>query len=138
MTEEKSCGAVVYSQSAEVFVYLILRHTAGHWSFPKGHMEGSETEIETALREISEETGLTVKLDPGFRQTNIYAPKPDVTKEVIYFIARSASLKVRIQLTEITAMQWCPLPEALTLLTYETDRMILRQADAYLKSVADK
>lgn len=28
------------------------------WSFPKGHIEGNETELETCKREILEETGL--------------------------------------------------------------------------------
>ncbi|MFQ9872783.1 MAG: NUDIX domain-containing protein [Oscillospiraceae bacterium] len=35
---------------------LVLRHRyGGTWSFPKGHMEGRETEVQTALREVREE-----------------------------------------------------------------------------------
>ena len=53
--------------------------------FPKGHMEPGETEEETAKREIREETGLLVRLDPGFRRSVRYSPKPGVDKDVIYF-----------------------------------------------------
>ena len=43
---------------------LLLRHSSvssrggGHWDFPKGHIDDGETEIQTALRELEEETGI--------------------------------------------------------------------------------
>ena len=40
---------------------LIKNKRSANWGFPKGHIEGIESELETALREISEETGLTVR-----------------------------------------------------------------------------
>ena len=88
MKKEISCGAVIARQTENGREILLIRHVnGGHWAFPKGHMEGNETESETALREIREETGLTVTLDTGFRAVVTYSPKPDVMKDVIYFAA---------------------------------------------------
>jgi 8-oxo-dGTP pyrophosphatase MutT (NUDIX family) len=42
--------------------------------------------VETALREIREETGLTVSLQEGFRHSVVYYPKPGVRKQVVYFL----------------------------------------------------
>lgn len=49
-------------------LYFLVEHMIqGHTSIPKGHVEGDETEEETAVREIREETGLKVKLDTAFQ-----------------------------------------------------------------------
>lgn len=76
MLHEKSCGAIVYRKSHGNTEILLIKHVnSGHWSFPKGHVEGNETELETAQREIKEETGIDVILDPTFRETVSYSPK---------------------------------------------------------------
>ena len=69
---DKSCGVVLFN-SGKV---LLLRHSSissregGHWDFPKGHIDGDETEIQTALRELEEETGIAhVNVIDGFRDT---------------------------------------------------------------------
>ena len=70
--EEKSCGAVIWRGTPGEHQYLLARHNGGHWSFPKGHVEGEETEIQTAQREILEETGLQAEIDTNFRQVVTY------------------------------------------------------------------
>ena len=66
MRHEKSCGGLIYREHDGETQLLLLKHRCGgHWSFPKGHMEAGETEMETALREIREETGLRVFLREG-------------------------------------------------------------------------
>ena len=60
MIEDKSYGIiVVLRKESEEDRFLILRQTNGHWSFPKGHKEGDESDKESALRELAEETGIT-------------------------------------------------------------------------------
>ena len=68
MLHEKSCGAIVYRKYHGNLEILLIKHVnSGHWSFPKGHVEAGETEVETALREIKEETGIDVIIAPkGF------------------------------------------------------------------------
>ena len=67
MEKEKSCGAIIYNNNKEV---LIVKHNAGHWDFPKGHMEYQEDEFQTAIREVKEETNLDVELFKEY--TNAY------------------------------------------------------------------
>ena len=62
MILEKSCGAIVYTVEDGDIKYLLVEEMSGCHSFPKGHMENDETEEETALREIKEETNLEVEL----------------------------------------------------------------------------
>ena len=54
MRKEKSCGAVVYKKEHDNLYYLIIKQSKGHVAFPKGHVEGNETNEETAIREIKE------------------------------------------------------------------------------------
>ena len=69
MKFEKSCGVIVYRRNQEhIDLLLVKNRYGGHWSFPKGHVEGNETEVQPALREVLEETGLEVRLQSGFRQ----------------------------------------------------------------------
>lgn len=90
MTYEKSCGAIVYRKHHGNTEILLIKHiNSGHWSFPKGHVEQGETEVETALREIKEETSLDVLIDPTFRETVTYFPRKDTQKVVVYFIAKA-------------------------------------------------
>jgi len=46
---------------------LPIKHRKRHWSFPKGHEEKEETESETALCWVKEETGLNLAQYEGFR-----------------------------------------------------------------------
>lgn len=106
---------------------LVIRHeNGGHWAFPKGHVEGRETEEQTAAREILEETGLKVKLDTGFRRVVTFSPKPGVLKDVVYFAAESTGGKLKRQKEEVLEMRWLTLGQAMKLATYETDRAVLR------------
>lgn len=139
MKQEKSCGAVIYrKEKGETEVLLIQHKNGGHWAFPKGHVEKKETEEETALREIREETGLKVKLDTGFRQTVTYSPKPEVMKDVIYFAAKADSEKPKAQPEEVLEIRWEKPEQALELVTYENDKEVLRAFLEYRKNKKKK
>ena len=72
---EKSCGAVIFRKNKnDVKLLLVKNHNGRHWSFPKGHIEENETEEETAIREIKEETNLDVKIMDNFREVSSYCP----------------------------------------------------------------
>lgn len=124
---EKSCGAIIWREQQGKPHVLVLQHqNGGHWAFPKGHVEDRETEEETAVREILEETGLKVKLDPGFRRVVTFSPKPQVMKDVVYFAARPTGGRLKRQEAEVMDIRWLMMGEALKLITYETDRAVLR------------
>ncbi len=136
MKKEKSCGAVVYRGKKGEREILLIRHkNGGHWAFPKGHVEKGETEEETALREIREETGLKVKLKTDFRHCVTYSPKANVLKDVVYFAAKAKSDDAKAQPEEVLEVQWKTPQDALQTVTYENDREILR---AFLEYKGEK
>ena len=133
MKYEKSCGAVVYKVVGGTPVYLIEHMALGHTSLPKGHVEAGETEEETAIREIREETNLEVALDPRFRHMVSYSPYPGIQKEVVFFIAKAVSDSLINQECEVSALEWLPYGKACAAMTYDTDREVLAEARRYLE-----
>lgn len=127
MKRERSCGAVVYrKKKGELEILLICHKNGGHWAFPKGHVEKGETDEETALREIREETGLQVKLKTDFQASVAYSPKPDVMKDVIYFAAKAEKeVEVKAQEEELLGFCWLSPADAMQRVTYQNDKEIL-------------
>ena len=81
---------------------------------------------------VREETGLTVEIDPGFRQVVTYYPKPGVIKDVVFFIAQPTGGTERPQEAEIRQLGWFPFQEAKPLVTFATDVEVLKEAEAYI------
>ena len=133
MKREKSTGAVIFTEENTVRNYLVLHSTLGHTTLCKGHAEGSETEHETAVREIREETGLTVDFIDGFREVITYSPKPGVVKDVVFFLARLSGGELTCQPEEVADARFLPFDAALASLTHASDRDVLEKADAFLE-----
>ncbi len=135
MVKEKSCGAVVYKRTNEEYLFLLECMTHGHISMPKGHVEQGESEADTALREIKEETNLDVTLDTGFRHVISYSPCDGHIKDVVYFVAEAKSDKAMLpQECEVSGLVWKNFQEAKALLTYDLDKQILEKAYTYLSN----
>ena len=132
MEYEKSCGAVIWRSTLHGHEYLLAQHGRQHWSFPKGHMEDGETEAQTALREIQEETGLHVLLDTSFREVVRYSPKEGAIKDVVFFIAVPVSGTEHPQEGEIRQLGWFSYKEAQPLVTFATDIDVLHAAERYI------
>ena len=114
MIREKSCGAVILKKEAgTIKVLLVQMKNGGHFAFPKGHVEGNETEFETAAREICEETSLKVNFIKGFRKSTEYSPKDGFMKEVVYFLATPKEDTLRAQEEEILSISWVPFETAI-------------------------
>ncbi len=129
---ERSCGAVVWKIRGGRRHYLIIQNRSGHNGFPKGHMEYGETEAETALREIKEETSLDVTLDTSFRAEYRYLVDGYIHKSALYFLANYSDGVFKPQKGEVYGIWLLPLEEALEKLDYEQDRRILRLAEKRL------
>jgi len=133
MEFEKSCGAVIYRVHNGEIQYLMISHQSdGHWGFPKGHVENNETEEETAIREVSEETGLKVKLLPSFKKQVEYNPKENVSKQVIYFLAKANEETVDVQVEEISDFKWLGYSDATNIFTYQSSKEVLKQANNHI------
>ena len=135
MKIEKSCGAVVFTKENGKLQYLIIESKEGIFGFPKGHIEGNETEKETALREISEETGLTVELNEQFREEDsywIHRKDEKILKQVVYFLAEYADQTPVAQETELNAIHLMDYETAMKAFQFESPKRILTRMNQYL------
>jgi len=122
MNKEKSCGCVILNDNNEV---LLIHHNAGHWDFPKGHVEEGETEIQTAVREVKEETNIDVEVNEKYRYTIEYSPKEGITKEVVFFLAQNTNDNKQPQLEEVCEVKWFEMNEAIEKITFSNAKEIL-------------
>jgi bis(5'-nucleosidyl)-tetraphosphatase len=132
--EEKSAGAVLYRETDAGRMYLLLRNGA-RWDFPKGGIEKGESELQTVVREVGEETGLKdLKIIPGFRKVISYFYRRDrksVHKQVVYLLAKTQDDKVKISF-EHQGFGWFPYQEALKRASYDNSRVTLTEAEKFI------
>jgi bis(5'-nucleosidyl)-tetraphosphatase len=118
--------------------FLLIRHWAGHWGFPKGHADPGETPIATACRELEEETGIQaykVLDDTSFiEQYSFTKDNQIVEKTVTYFIATIASQAVTCQDAEIQAYTWVNFDTALQTITFDQAKRILQRVHDHLQN----
>lgn len=131
---EKSCGSVIYKLENKSIYILLIKHNKGHWSFPKGHMETGETEYQTAIREVKEETNLDIKIYDGFRYVTTYSPKENVIKDVVYFLSTPINSEIKPQLEEVQKIEWINENEAKNIITYKEDIKILDEALNFIRT----
>lgn len=140
MADEKSCGAIVFSNENGVRKYVIIRGTGiykEYCGFPKGHMEPGETEVETALREVKEETGLDVTLIEGFRTEDAHflarEGRPNDRKTNVYFLAEYSNQQIKAQESEVSEIVLMDYEEAMRSIQYEESRRELTEAEEWLE-----
>lgn len=133
MTYEKSCGAVLFTIIDGEIRYLLVQQKAGFFSFPKGHVEGEESERETALREIREEVGVNAYLIGEFREVSeYYIPSLDVQKQVVFFVGEYQDQKFAAQESELLSAQLCSFERALSLIVHDNTKRILQKANDFI------
>lgn len=132
MKKEKSCGAVVIKKENDELKFLIIRQTDGYWGFPKGHVEENETEEETSIREIKEETNIDVEIDNKFRKVITYSPKEGVTKDVVFFIGKATSDDLKIDPNELLEAKWVNNKDAKDYFKYQETIDVYEEALRYL------
>lgn len=133
MKYEKSCGAVIFGETGDKI--LLIQQAAGHWGFPKGHVEDGETEVETAIREIKEETNLDVEINEKFRYVESYSPKEDVEKDVVFFVAKKIGGEIVAQEDEVQKIVWVSYEEAMDRLTFESSKNVLEKVKKDLEAL---
>jgi bis(5'-nucleosidyl)-tetraphosphatase len=133
---EKSCGAVVFLKNKEA-TYLLLHYEAGHWDFVKGNMELNESEKDTVIRELQEETGITdAKFIEDFREKVEYFYRRQgatIHKEVVFFLIETHTEKIELSYEHI-GYAWLNYQRALEQLTFKNAKDVLQKAHELLKA----
>jgi 8-oxo-dGTP pyrophosphatase MutT (NUDIX family) len=97
------------------------------WTLPKGTPNPGETREETALREVTEETGLRVRIvepldDIRYR---FVQHGTRIHKTVHYYVMEAVGGSLDEHDHEFASVRWISLPDALELLTFETERNLV-------------
>lgn len=138
MKYELSSGAVVFTRKNNEIYYVIVKSLEGYYGFPKGHIEGTETEEETALREIYEETGLKVNLIKSFKTTDEHPipNKKGTIKRMTYFLAEYKEQQICYQKEELQGAYLMTYNEAMNSFQFESSKRILKEAKDFLDKIS--
>ncbi len=136
MQNEKSCGAVVFAKNSDI-QYLLLRYAAGHWDFVKGNVEPNESERDTVLRELKEETGIVASQTiDGFRERIEYYYRRQgetIRKEVVFFLIATEGKKVQLSFEHI-GFDWLDYGHAMERLTFKNAKDVLQKAQIFIET----
>lgn len=139
MRKFESAGGVIINEFNEIVLAL---NPSPSWQFPKGSVERGESYIETAKREIREETGLKVpdpiKKLPTYTRISSYKGKPmylgkQVFRTMHYFLFRIKKQKLKPGM-EVKECQWVPIEKVESKISYEEDKAFFRSILGDLKS----
>lgn len=139
--EDRAVGVIPAYKNAEgKLLFCIVREADGHWGFPKGHQEEGESEEETALRELREETGITdAKLIPDTAVVEEYSFERNghryhkVVKYFLGFVDSTVGTTPDEFKPEIPEYRWMPYEEAQKTLTFPEARKVLDDVWEYLQ-----
>jgi len=135
--EEKSFGIIPLRQENGVWQVLLILHQGGrHWAFPKGHGNEGETALDSARRELKEETGLDIQEllqdSPLVERYQFHRKHEIVVKTVQYFPAL-VSGELKLQAEEIRDAKWVPLKESARHLTFKEAKEMCNKLVTFLK-----
>ena len=124
MKKVKSCGCIVIENNK----VLLIQQKKGNWGFPKGRVEKNESECETAIREVKEETNIDVIIeDKNKKYIDTYYSKKDEFKEVVLFLGKRIGGEIKPQENEIKNVEWVDLSEAINRITMKSTKELYQK-----------
>ena len=124
-------GAIVVNPDGKIII--VHNGDVDTWGFPKGHVEAGETNLETARRELAEETGVVdAELVRELGTYQRMSRKNKELKNIHMFLFRSSVMDFKPTERKITEVRWVTIDEAAVMLTYEKDREFLKSLDLSL------
>lgn len=129
MKAEKSCGCIILKDDKVLLICTRGDDDKLFWSFPKGHQEAGETDMETAIRETKEETNLDVLIsDPTPIETGHFIHGGTAYKSILLFIAKPLSSDLNPQEGEVESINWVQIDEAEKRITLDYYREAWKEA----------
>lgn len=144
MLVEKSVAVIVFRREADCKFLLLFRKGNDHykdiWEFPKGLVEKGEGEMQTAARELQEETGLTEKdihWIPEYHDKISFFFRDEaqelVKKEVTFFMAQTTKTEEVKLSSEHNAYRWASYLEGFDFLKQKSYQDVLKRANEFVK-----
>jgi 8-oxo-dGTP pyrophosphatase MutT (NUDIX family) len=144
--DETSAGGLVLDrrgpEASGALIGRLDRRGRLLWSLPKGHVEPGETEEETAVREVMEETGIrgVVVGKLGTIDFWFVADGRRIHKTVHHFLLVAADPVAGLVLSdadvEVSEVAWVPLPDVTSKLAYADERRLLERVPDLLAETA--
>ena len=144
--QDRSAGGVAYRVTASTSpaaatakstwqVALIATHGGKRWQLPKGSREPGESSLETAIREVEEETGLLTEYKE-FLQTIDYwywdtyqKEVPELVHKLVdFYLLRMIGGELNDSSYEADDVQWFTTEAALRMMTFGGEKAVLEQA----------
>lgn len=126
MKNEKSCGAFIVDNDK---VLVIKQKKSGNFGFPKGHVEDGETEVQTVIREVKEETDVDIELLSNKRYYISYVQNENINKEVVYYLAKPINCdSQKKQEKEISEILWVNIEDVENTLSFENIKKLWLEA----------
>lgn len=140
MIKKKSAGIIVFKKDGQGIRYLLLHHGGDYWNFPKGTQEKGEDDLQTALRELREETGIrNIKVIDSFFDGYDYdfdtkirqGVKEKVYKAVVFFLGEVKGEEIKIS-NEHIDFGWFDFKTASERLFYQNGQDLLKRAHQFI------
>ena len=137
-----SAGGIVVRRGEEGFELVLGRRRRERdgvtWTLPKGQPNHGETLEETAVREVAEETGLSVRIVRPVGQIEYFFVQGGtrIHKTVHYFLMEATGGDLGGHDHEFDEVRWFGLAEAERLMSYPTERAIVAQAAPAMEAVS--
>jgi 8-oxo-dGTP pyrophosphatase MutT (NUDIX family) len=133
-------GVVTRAGDGELEVVICGRNSDGVWGLPKGTPDAGETVEETAVREVSEETGLEVRIMDKIGTVEYWFAREGVRyhKWVHHFLMEATGGDTSQHDAEYDRVEWRPVEDALKTLTFRNERDMVIKARAMIEKRSAK
>lgn len=131
---EHDAGILIYKMKSGIPYFLFLKRREDWLDIPKGHAEREEKEIQTAIRETFEETGLRIaekEIDPFFKFYLRYRPSSKILKDVAVFLSMNKK-KPKVS-SEHVGYKWLDAEKAMSSLKFKNQAQLIKAADSYIR-----
>ena len=133
-----SAGGVVYRDGeGGIEVVICGRISDGVWGLPKGTPDDGESLEETAIREVSEETGLEVQIGEKIGVVEYWFARTGVRyhKWVHHYLFEPTGGDTDSHDLEYDRVEWRPIEDALRTLTFKNESDMVEKAQEMIETV---
>ena len=139
MRWETSYGVIPLLRNEKGWKLFLIQHRRDRfWGFPKGHGEEGESPLETAERELYEESGLHVlqllREEPLLEEYTYQHQGIHIEKKVYFFLAITSE-KFTLDIHEVVDGKWLSFQKAKELISFREGQELVCHAERILKTL---